>query len=68
MPLRLLSSDPLVSLDTALMERQVATFVKSQGITTQAGWDAFINGLTTASLAAMLATCQGVLRSFTITP
>lgn len=54
------STDPAWTFQTGMVEQQVATFAKANGITTQSGWDTFVNGLTAGQ---SIAVSQGILRS-----
>jgi hypothetical protein len=59
MPVGLTSTDPIWTQDDTELERQVATFAKANGITTQTQWATFIAGITT--LAQCVAVCKGIL-------
>jgi hypothetical protein len=50
---RVTSADPRVSVDLSLIEPGLAAFLKAQGITTQAGWTTFVNGMSAAQLLAV---------------
>jgi len=59
MPIALTGTDPAWQFDPLEIERQVATFAKANGITTQAAWSVFIGNIST--LAQALAVCRGLL-------
>lgn len=54
------STDPEIAFNSEGLERAISTFAKAQGITTQAGWTTFVNGL----FAALTANEQTLLRGF----
>lgn len=54
-------ADPQWTFDPLEIERQVAAFAKANAITGQAGWTAFVGGIST--LAQALAVCRGLLSS-----
>jgi hypothetical protein len=60
------ATDPTWTFDGQEIERQVAAFAKSNGITTQATWTTFIAGIST--LAQALAVCRGLLSSVKCSP
>lgn len=53
---RVTSSDPQWNAEsfTEALERGVASFAKTNGITTQTAWNTFIAGLTTAQTTAVM--------------
>jgi hypothetical protein len=59
---RVTLSDPEWTFDVSELERQVATFAKANGKTTQAQWDAFVASLTTTAQA--VAVVKGLLSAF----
>jgi hypothetical protein len=57
-------TDPVVAFDAGALEKQVATFAKANGITTQAAWATFIASINTNAQA--VAVCKGLLTAFTL--
>jgi hypothetical protein len=56
MPYQISTSDPQWTVDNfeGALVRGVAVFAKAQGIATQAAWDTFRNGLTSAQSIAVV--------------
>lgn len=50
---RVLSGDPRVHVDSSAIEGDLATFLKAQGVTTNAGWQTFVTNLSAAQLLAL---------------
>lgn len=65
MPYKITEADPSWTFDPTEIERQVAQFAKTNNITTQAGWAAFIATLTTGQSTA---TARGLLTAVKCTP
>ena len=47
---RITATDPRVTVDPSLIEADLAAFLKTQGVTTNAQWITFVNGMTAADL------------------
>jgi hypothetical protein len=60
MPFYVAAGDPSWTFDPLEMEKQVATFAKANGITTQTGWLAFI---ATLGSPGSIQVTQGILRA-----
>jgi len=67
MSYRVTASDPEITLVLSLFEKAVANFCKSNGITSQAQYDAGVAGITAGS-ALELAAVKAMLGSITVTP
>lgn len=66
MSYRISAADPQIEFDPLELEKQVAAVAKNNGITNQAGWVTFVNGIST--LPQAVAVCQGLLRGFKLNP
>lgn len=58
-------TDPRITCEIADFEKNVATFLKTANITTQAAYDTAVNGLTAAQQTAAV---KALLRSFKVDP
>lgn len=61
------TGDPVATFNPEDFERQVATFCKNNGITTDAAYQAAVNGITAGS-ALELAAVKAMLRSVKLQP